>query len=105
MFDLKNLMQQAKNMQDNVKRVQEEIKNMTFEGDVSNGMVKIVINGTKEVISVKISDAAKVEDTQVLEDLILATFNDALKKCSEVSKQKMNSVTGALGSELPDGLI
>ena len=40
MFDLKNLMRQAKNMQDNVKRVQEEIKNMTFEGDVSNGMVK-----------------------------------------------------------------
>ena len=105
MFDIKGIMQKAQSMQNNVKKAQEELNNMTFTGDISNGSVQIVINGSKEVVSVKLSDKAKAEDTQILEDLILATFNDALKKCVEVAKQKMNDATGGLGIGLPDGLI
>ncbi len=105
MFDIKGIMQKAQNMQNNVKKAQEELKNMTFTGDISNGSVQIIVNGSKEVVSVKISEEAKKEETQILEDLILATFNDALKKCSEISKQKMNEATGGLGAGLPDGLI
>lgn len=105
MFDIKNLMQQAKDMQENVKKAQAELKNMTFTGDVSNGTLQITINGVKEVVSVKMKEEIKNEDTQVLEDLIMATFNDALNKCSKTSKEKISNVTGNLGINLPDELI
>ena len=105
MFNLNEIMQKAQSMQNNVKKVQEELNKMTFVGDISNGKIKITINGSKEVISVKIDPSMKEEDIEILEDLITATFNDALKKCSNISKQKMNDVTGGLGAELPEGLI
>ncbi len=105
MFDLKGIMQKAKNMQANVKAAQEELRDMTFVGDVSEGLVKITINGVKEVLSVQIDEGMLKEGTQMLEDVLAATFNDALKKCSEVAKKKMSDATGNLGIGIPDGLV
>lgn len=105
MFDLKGIMQKAKNMQANIKQAQEELREMRFEGDVSEGLIKITINGAKEVLSVQIDENMLKEDVQMLEDVLAATFNDALAKCSEVAKKKMSDATGNLGIGIPDGLV
>jgi nucleoid-associated protein EbfC len=89
-FNMNNLMQQAKKMQEDMQKAQEELENATVEASVGGGMVTVVMNGKKVVKSVKIKkEAVDPEDVEMLEDLVLAAFNEACTKADELYQAKM----------------
>jgi DNA-binding YbaB/EbfC family protein len=96
-----DLMKQAQQMQDNMKKAQEELANTEVEGQSGAGMVKITMTGRYDVKRVHIDDLVLGEDKEVLEDLLAAAVNDAVKK---VESNNQNAMAGlASGLNLPDG--
>lgn len=99
---LANLMQQAQQMQENVKKAQEELESVEVNGESGAGLVKIVVNGKREALKVSIDDSLLKEDRDMLEDLVAAAINDAVRKVAKLKQEKMASLTS--GMELPGGL-
>lgn len=101
---LNNLMKQAQQMQNRVKKIQEEVANKTVEASSGGGMVTVVVNGRQEVLSINVDpsvvDPAEIE---MLQDLITAAVNEALRKSQELMKDEMGKLTAGMG--LPPGLI
>lgn len=95
------LMQQAQKMQENMKRVQDELAATEVEGQSGAGAVKVTMSCKHDVRRVVIDPSLVGDDKDMLEDLIAAAFNDALRRAEEVSQQKMASVTAGL--PLPPG--
>ncbi len=93
------MMQQAQKMQ---QKMQEEIALIRVEGSAGGGMVAIKMDGHKNVTGVKI-DAEVGGDTEMLQDLVLAACNDAVKKVDEETQKKMSGMLGGLG--LPPGMF
>lgn len=93
---INDLMKQAQEMQQKMQQAQEEMANAEFEGQAGAGMVRVIMNGRHDVRRVQIDDAVLQEEKSVLEDLLAAAVNDAVKKV-ESSNQN------ALGSLLPPG--
>jgi hypothetical protein len=83
-------------MQKQMAKAQEELADLHVEGQSGGGMVTIVANGQKDVISVKIEPEVFEEDVEMLEDLILAAVNQALQNAAKASEDKMNSITGGM---------
>ena len=78
-------------------RAQEEIKDMTFEATAGGGMVKVVANGDMTVDSIVIDpEAVDPEDVEMLQDMVAAAVNEALRGVSEISSQRLNAATGGL---------
>ena len=98
---LAGLMQQAQKMQDNLKQVQDEIATAQIQGESGAGLVRISMNGKRQVQKVVIDDSLLNEDRDMLEDLIAAAFNDAVNKVSALKQEKMAALTG--GIDLPAG--
>lgn len=99
-MDMKKMMKQAQKMQMELARAQEEIKDMTFEATAGGGMVKAVALGDMTIQSIEIDkDAVDPEDVEMLEDMVLAAVNEALRGVGEISSSRLNSVTG--GMNLP----
>ncbi|MDD1649951.1 MAG: YbaB/EbfC family nucleoid-associated protein [Methylococcaceae bacterium] len=98
---LAGLMQQAQKMQENLKQVQDEIAAAQIQGESGAGLVRITMNGKRQVQKVVIDDSLLKEERDMLEDLIAAAFNDAVKKVSALKQEKMAGLTG--GIELPAG--
>ncbi|MCL2871856.1 MAG: YbaB/EbfC family nucleoid-associated protein [Betaproteobacteria bacterium] len=100
---LGNLMKQAQKMQENMQRAQEELAQMEIEGQSGAGLVKITMTGRHEVRRVAIDPSLLADDRDMLEDLIAAAFNDALRKVEEASKEKMAPMTAGLppGFKMP----
>lgn len=98
---LAGLMQQAQKMQENLKQVQDEIAAAKVQGESGAGLVKITMNGKRQVQKVVIDDSLLTEDRDMLEDLIAAAFNDAVNKVSALKQEKMAGLTG--GIDLPPG--
>ncbi len=98
---LGNLMQQAQQMQEKMKQMQEEVANMEVSGESGAGMVKITMTGRHDVKRVKIDDSLLSEDKEILEDLIAAAVNDAVRKVEQKSQQGMSGL--ADGLNLPPG--
>jgi DNA-binding YbaB/EbfC family protein len=98
---LAGLMQQAQQMQENLKKAQEELAVMEVHGESGGGLVKIVMNGKREALKVSIDDSLVKEDRDMLEDLVAAAINDAVRKVAKLKQEKMASLTG--GIELPAG--
>ena len=98
---LAGLMKQAQQMQDNMKRAQEELAQTEVEGQSGAGLVKIVMTCRHDVKRVTIDDSLLGEDKDMLEDLIAAAMNDAVRRVETVSQEKLSSVAGGLG--LPPG--
>lgn len=98
---LASLMQQAQQMQENIKKAQEELAVMEITGESGGGLVKIVMNGKREVLKLSIDDSLVKEDRDMLEDLVAAAVNDAVRKVSKLKQEKLSSLTGGL--ELPAG--
>ncbi len=97
--DRGNMMKKVQEMQENMQRVQEEVENTEFSASSGGGAVEITVNGKNEILSVKISpDVVDPEDTEMLEDLILASANEALRKASETMEREMGKVTGGMPS-------
>ncbi len=95
------LMQQAQKMQESIKRVQDELASTEVEGQSGAGMVKVTMTCKHDVRRVVIDPNLLGDDKDMLEDLVAAAFNDAVRRAEEVSQQKMASVTA--GMPLPAG--
>lgn len=98
---LAGLMQQAQKMQENMKRLQDELAQMEVEGQSGAGMVKVTMTCKKQVKRVQIDPSLVGDDKDMLEDLVAAAFNDAVRRAEETEQQKMQSVTA--GMPLPPG--
>ena len=91
------MMKQAQKMQAELARAQEEIKDMTFEATAGGGMVKVVANGDMTVDSIVIDpEAVDPEDVEMLQDMVAAAVNEALRGVSEISSQRLNAATCGL---------
>jgi len=99
---LGNLMKQAQEMQENMQRAQEEIANMEVTGTSGGGMVTVVMTGRHDVKRVSIDQALMDEDKEMIEDLVAAAVNDAVRIVESSTKEKMANVTG--GMQLPPGM-
>jgi len=99
---LGNLMKQAQQMQENMKRVQEELANIEVEGQSGAGLVKVVLTCRHDVRRVTIDDSLLGEDKDMLEDLVAAAFNDAVRKAEATSQEKLGSAMG--GMPMPPGM-
>lgn len=98
---LAGLMQQAQKMQDDMKRLQEELENMEIQGESGAGLVTIVMTGKREVRKVTIDPSLVNDDKDMLEDLVAAAINDAVRKVGKLKKEKMSEVTA--GIPIPPG--
>ena len=96
-----NIMKQAQAMQEKMQRAQEEIARLEVTGEAGAGMVKVTMAGNHNVRRVSIDDSLMADDKEMLEDLIAAAINDAVRRVEETSKERMASVTG--GMQLPPG--
>ena len=91
------MMKQAQKMQAELARAQEEIKDMTIEATAGGGMVKVVANGDMTVDSIVIDpEAVDPEDVEMLQDMVAAAVNEALRGVSEIISQRLNAATGGL---------
>lgn len=99
---LAGLMRQAQQMQDNMKKAQEELANIVVQGAAGGGLVKIDISCRNDVRRVTIDPSLLEDDKEMLEDLIAAAFNDALRKAETTSEEKMSGLTAGLN--LPAGM-
>jgi DNA-binding YbaB/EbfC family protein len=98
---LAGLMKQAQTMQENMKAAQDAIAAMEVEGESGGGMVKVVMTGRHDVKRVTIAPTLLSEDKDMLEDLVAAAMNDAVRKVETASQQKMAGLTA--GMPLPPG--
>ena len=96
-----NLMKQAQMMQERMQKMQEEVAKMEVTGESGAGMVKITITGSHNVRRVSIDPSLMEDEQEMLEDLIAAAFNDAVRRAEEQNKAKMADITG--GMQLPPG--
>lgn len=99
--DMGNLMKQAQKMQADMQKAQEEIAKAEVNGESGAGLVKIVMNGRHDVRSVAIDDSLMEEDKEILEDLVAAAINDAVRKVESSTQEKMAKITGGMG--MPPG--
>lgn len=95
------LMKQAQAMQDNMRRVQEQLATIEVEGQSGAGMVKVQMTCKYDVKRVAIDPSLVGEEREMLEDLVAAAFNDAVRKVEATVSEKMGAVTAGLG--LPPG--
>ena len=101
---LSNIMKQAQQMQERVKKLQEEAGGKTVEASSGGGMVTVVANGRQEVLSIKV-DPSVVDpsDIEMLQDLVTAAVNEALRKSQDLMKEEMGKLTSGMG--LPPGMF
>lgn len=97
MKNLGNMMKQAQKLQSKMLEMQEELGNRTVTAQVGGGMVEVVANGRQEILSLRIDpEVVTPDDTEMLQDLILAAVNDALNRSREMVSSEMAKLTGGL---------
>tara|TARA_B000000437_G_scaffold90977_1_gene66022 strand:+ start:232 stop:552 length:321 start_codon:yes stop_codon:yes gene_type:complete len=101
MTDLNDIMMQARQMQENFQKAQKEMEKLTVDGESGAGLVKVRMNGKHDVVSVVLDDSLFEEDKPVIEDLIGAAVNDAVRKLEEKSQQSLGGL--AQNFKMPDG--
>ena len=103
-MNIQQMMKQAQALQAKMAAVQAELKTRELVGTAGGGKVKITMNGGQEVTAISIApDVVNPDEADLLEDLVLAAFNDARSKVSRMVEEEMGRVTGGLG--LPPGLF
>ncbi|WP_176754286.1 MULTISPECIES: YbaB/EbfC family nucleoid-associated protein [unclassified Nitrosomonas] len=100
--NLGNLMKQAQQMQENMKAMQEQLATIEVEGQSGAGMVKVVMTCRYDVKRINIDNSLMGDDKEMLEDLIAAAVNDAVRRVEATTQEKMAGLTGGLG--LPPGM-
>ncbi|HLT57980.1 MAG TPA: YbaB/EbfC family nucleoid-associated protein [Limnochordales bacterium] len=97
MMNMAKMMRQVQKMQQEMARVQEELGSKTVEASAGGGMVSVVANGHQEIVSLRIEpEAVDPEDVEMLQDMVLAAVNEALRQARELAAQEMAKVTGGL---------
>ncbi len=99
---LGGLMKQAQKMQENMQKAQEELANMEVTGQAGGGMVSVVMTGRHDVRRVSIDPSLMSEDKEMLEDLLAAAVNDAVRQIEKTTQERMSSMTAGMG--LPPGM-
>ncbi len=94
-------MQQAQQMQEQMQRAQEELASMEVNGESGAGLVKVIMTGRHDVKRVNIDASLMSEDKEMLEDLLAAAVNDAVRRIEAAQKEKMGGLAG--GMNLPEG--
>ncbi len=96
-MNMQAMMKQAQKMQEQMQKAQEELENTEVEGSAGGDMVKVFLNGKKKMLGVTIKpEACDPEDVEMLEDLIIAAYNDALEQAEELEAELMPMGTGGL---------
>lgn len=101
MQNLKDLMKQAGQMQEQMQKAQEELAKQQVTGEAGAGMVKVTMNGRHDVKDVSIDDSLLREDKSLLEDLLAAAVNDAVRRVEETNKNALGKMFGGLGGGFP----
>jgi DNA-binding YbaB/EbfC family protein len=92
-----NIMKEAQKLQQQMERIQAEVAQKKVEATAGGGMVTVEANGKQEVVSIKIDpEVVSRDDVQMLEDLVLAACNEALRKSREMMQQELGKLTGGL---------
>ena len=99
---LAGMMKQAQQMQQNMKKAQDELATVEVEGQAGSGMVKVTMTCAHEVRRVTLDDSLLSDDKEMLEDLIVAAMNDAVKQAAAVTTQRMGGFSA--GMNLPPGM-
>lgn len=96
--NMNNLMKQAQKMQRQMEQTSEELESKNYEASAGGGVVKVMVSGKKEVLSVKIAEeVVDKDDIEMLEDLIMAATNEALRAQESDANEQMSKITGGLG--------
>ncbi len=96
--NMNNLMKQAQRMQRQMEEAQKQVEEMEVTATAGGGAVEVTVSGKKEVLKVKLAEeVVDPDDIEMLEDLIVAATNEALRKVEEASAQSMSKITGGLG--------
>lgn len=104
MGNMAGMMKKMQKLQGEMSKMQEELKARTMEATAGGGAVKVVITGEKQIQSLKIDPSVvDAEDMEMLEDLVTAAVNEAIKKVDDLMAQEMGKLTG--GMNLPSGLF
>ena len=94
---MNDLMKQAQQMQKRMLEIREELANRTVEATVGGGMVTAVVNGQQEIVSLHITpEVVDPDDTEMLEDLVVAAINEALQQSQELMSSEMSKLTGGI---------
>lgn len=100
--DMSNLMKQAQRMQRQMEESQKELETKEFTAKAGGGAVEVTVTGKKEITKVKLSEeVVDPEDIEMLEDLVMAAANEALRMAEEASAEVMSKMTGGLGGGFP----
>ena len=99
--NLGNMMKQAQMMQENMRKMQENLASIEVEGQSGAGMVKVTMTCRHDVKRVSIDNSLIGDDKEMLEDLVAAAFNDAVRKVEATTQEKMSALTSGMG--LPPG--
>lgn len=96
-MDMQQMMQKAQQMQNEMSKKQEELAEETVEASAGGGVVTVTVDGNQEVVDIDIdADAIDPEDPEMLEDLILAATNEAMRKIEEMISEEMSKLTGGM---------
>lgn len=96
--NMSNLMKQAQRMQRQMEESAKELETAEFTATAGGGAVEVTVSGKKEVVKVKLAEeVVDPDDIEMLEDLIVAATNEALRKMEEISQQSMSKITGGMG--------
>jgi DNA-binding YbaB/EbfC family protein len=95
--NMNKMMKQVQKMQQDMAKMQEELANKTVEATAGGGVVKVVANGRNELVAVEIKpEAVDPDDVEMLQDLITAAVNEAMRKSQDMVSQEMSKITGGL---------
>ncbi|MBI5407035.1 MAG: YbaB/EbfC family nucleoid-associated protein [Nitrospirae bacterium] len=97
-----DILKQAQKMQEQMARIQEEAANKTAEASSGGGMVTVVANGRQEIVSIRIErDVVNPDDIEMLQDLVVAAANEALRKAKDMVAEEMKGLTSGMGLNIP----
>ena len=97
MSNMEQLLKQVRKMQAEMEKIQQSLENETVEGSAGGGMVKVTVNGKREVLSVNIDpEVVKSDDIEMLEELICVAINQANQKAADLQAQSMSKLTGGM---------
>ena len=95
--NMNSVLKQAQKMQEEMERILQETEEENIEATSGGGAVKVVVNGKKELVEIKLDpDAVDPDDVETLEDLIMAAVNEAVKKAEDMMEERMGAITGGM---------
>lgn len=106
-MNVQKMLKQVQKMQAEMAKAQEELKNKTVDATAGGGVITVTANGNQEIVAIKIEpDAVDPDDVEMLEDLVVAAVNEALRKAQDLVAQEMQKITGGLNIPgMPTGLF